>query len=327
MTRPTHAKLLTIGEILVEIVATTKGNGFREAQPLIGPFPSGAPAIFVDQAARIGAQAAIVSRIGDDDFGTLNIRRLAEDGVDVSGISVARGEATGSAFVRYREDGSRAFVYNIVNSACGKFSMTPEANTLIEDCTHIHVMGTALSTPSLSEMVKTAITRVKAKGGTLSFDPNIRPEILNTSGLRAELNEVLAQTDLFLPSGNELFLFTEAQDETGAIRELLARGLKAILLKRGAEGARYFDAEQRLEAKPIYVEELDPTGAGDCFGGAFVGLWLNGAPIETALRYANAAGAHAVTKVGPMEGAATRAELDAFLATHQSRIIENMQGI
>ena len=46
-------KVLTVGEILVEIVATTKGDGFREPQPLVGPFPSGAPAIFIDQIGRL----------------------------------------------------------------------------------------------------------------------------------------------------------------------------------------------------------------------------------------------------------------------------------
>ena len=42
-----------------EIVATTKGNGFLEAQPLIGPFPSGAPAIFIDQLGKLGTACAI----------------------------------------------------------------------------------------------------------------------------------------------------------------------------------------------------------------------------------------------------------------------------
>ena len=79
---------ITIGEILVEIMATTVGNGFREAQPLIGPFPSGAPAIFIDQVAKLGGACGIVSAVGDDDFGHLNIDRLARDGVDVSAIAV-----------------------------------------------------------------------------------------------------------------------------------------------------------------------------------------------------------------------------------------------
>jgi len=306
-------KVLTVGEILVEIVATTKGDGFREPQPLIGPFPSGAPAIFIDQVGRLGTPAAIVSRVGDDDFGRLNLVRLAADGVDVSGIEVAEGEATGSAFVRYRPDGSRTFVYNIAHSATGRLVLTADAEAVMDTCDHIHVMGTALSAAGLAGVAREAITRIRARGGTLSFDPNLRPEILGTPGLRDALNEVLAQTDLFLPSGEEIYLFTEADDEAGAVKELLDRGVGEIVLKRGSQGASHFDRDGRTDVAPISADEVDPTGAGDCFGGAFVSFWLAGASPETALRYANAAGANAVTKVGPMEGAATRDELDALL--------------
>src|SRR4051795_1415039 len=306
-------KVLTVGEILVEIMATTKGDGFREAQPLIGPFPSGAPAIFIDQVGRLGTPAAIVSRVGDDDFGRLNLVRLAADGVDVSGIEIAQGEATGSAFVRYRPDGSRTFVYNIAHSATGRLTLTADAEALMDTCDHLHVMGTALSAPGLAGVAREAITRIRARGGTLSFDPNLRPEILGTPGLRDALNEVLAQTDLFLPSGEEIYLFTEADDEAGAVKELLARGVGEIVLKRGSQGASHFDRDGRTDVAAISADEVDPTGAGDCFGGAFVSFWLAVASPETALRYANAAGANAVTKVGPMEGAATRHELDALL--------------
>jgi len=306
-------KVLTVGEILVEIVATTKGDGFREAQPLVGPFPSGAPAIFIDQIGRLGTPAAIISRVGDDDFGRLNLDRLIADGVDVSGIEVAKGEATGSAFVRYRPDGSRAFVYNIAHSATGKLTLTPDAEALMESCDHMHVMGTALSAPGLSQVAREAVARITARGGTLSFDPNLRPEILDTPGLREALDEVLAQTNLFLPSGEEIYLFTEADDEAAAVKELLDRGVGDIVIKRGDEGASHFNRAGRTDVAPLSTDEVDPTGAGDCFGGAFVSFWLAGATPETALRFANAAGANAVTKVGPMEGAATRDELDALL--------------
>jgi sugar/nucleoside kinase (ribokinase family) len=306
-------KVLTVGEILVEIVATTKGDGFREPQPLVGPFPSGAPAIFIDQVGRLGTPAAIVSRVGDDDFGRLNVDRLAADGVDVSGVEVAEGEATGSAFVRYRPDGSRTFVYNIAHSATGKLVLTPAAEALMANCDHLHVMGTALSAPGLAEVAREAIARIKARGGTLSFDPNLRPEILDTPGLRKALDEVLAQSDLFLPSGEELYLFTEADEEAAAVKELLDRGVGEIVIKRGNRGASHFDRSGRTDVAPLAANEVDPTGAGDCFGGAFVSFWLAGAPPETALRYANAAGANAVTRVGPMEGAATRDALDALM--------------
>ena len=306
-------KVLTVGEILVEIVATTRGDGFRDAQPLVGPFPSGAPAIFIDQVARLGTPSAIISRVGDDDFGRVNLERLSADGVDVSGIEIAKGEATGSAFVRYRPDGSRAFVYNIVHSATGKLVLTPAAEALIDSCEHLHVMGTALSAPGLAEVTRHAIARIKSCGGTLSFDPNLRPEILETPGLREALDEVLDQTDLFLPSGEEIFLFTEAATEPDAVQELLARGIDEIVVKRGDQGSSHFSRSGRTDMPPLRVDEVDPTGAGDCFGGAFVSFWLAGASPAIALQYANAAGAHAVTRLGPMEGVATRRELDTLL--------------
>ncbi|AQZ53701.1 sugar kinase [Martelella mediterranea] len=306
-------KVLTIGEVLVEIVATKKGNGFREAVPLIGPFPSGAPAIFIDQVGKLGVSSAIISRVGDDDFGHVNLDRLRADGVDISGIEVDPQGTTGSAFVRYREDGSRAFVFNIRHSACGTISLTFENRKTIETCTHLHVMGTALYAPSVVETVMVALDSVKARGGTVSFDPNLRPEIMNSPGMREALSTVLTRTDLFLPSGEELFLFTTAKEERAAIDELLETGIEAIVVKRGAAGARYYDADQSLTHPGFAVEELDPTGAGDSFGAAFVSFWLNGSPPAEALTYAAAAGARAVTKIGPMEGTSNRAELDALI--------------
>src|SRR6185437_16253379 len=80
--------VVTIGEILVEIMAVESGQGFRAPIPLIGPFPSGAPAIFIDQMARFGHPCGIVGCVGNDDFGYLNLERLRSDGVDVSAIRV-----------------------------------------------------------------------------------------------------------------------------------------------------------------------------------------------------------------------------------------------
>lgn len=311
------SKILTIGEILVEIIATEPGNGFRAPVSLIGPFPSGAPAIFIDQVGKLGQDCAIISRVGDDDFGHVNVDRLRADNVDVSGIDIVPQGTTGSAFVRYREDGSRAFVFNIRHSACGTIELTGNAARLAETCTHLHVMGTSLYAPSVVNSILAAIRIIKAKGGTVSFDPNLRPEILSAPGMQEALKAVIAQTDLFLPSGPELYLFTEATDEEGAVKELLASGIRAVVVKQGSVGATYFDQTCTLTSPGFAVEEVDPTGAGDCFGAAFVTFWLNGAEPEQALLYANACGARAVTKAGPMEGASTRAELDAFIVSQK----------
>ena len=311
--------VLTIGEILVEIMATEKGDGFLEPINLVGPFPSGAPAIFIDQAAKFGQPAAIIGCVGADDFGRVNLDRLRRDGVDVEGVRIDPEMATGSAFVRYRPDGSRAFVYNIKHSAAGAISLDAAAKAVLNRGDHLHVMGTALSSPNIVEVILAAAEAIKARGGTISFDPNLRPEILNLPGLREACETLFRRCDLFLPSGAELYLFTKAKEEKATIREILDRGVRAIVHKRGADGASYYDSKARLTQAGFEVKEVDPTGAGDCFGATFVSCWLRNMPPAQCLAYAAASGALAVTRQGPMEGAASQAELDAFLASHSKR--------
>ena len=219
--------IATIGEILVEIMATERGDGFLEPVKLIGPFPSGAPAIFIDQAARFGQPAAMIGCVGDDDFGRVNLNRLRRDGVDVSGVRVDPEAVTGSAFVRYRADGSRAFVFNIKQSASGRITLDQAARAVLGRSDHLHIMGTALFSPRIVDIVLEAAELVKARGGTISFDPNLRPEMLNLAGLREACEELFRRCDLFLPSGPELTLFTTAKEEDAAVAEILEGGTGA----------------------------------------------------------------------------------------------------
>lgn len=306
-------KIAVIGEILVEIMADTVGDGFAEAQPLTGPYPSGAPAIFADQAARLGQPAGIVSAVGADDFGRINLDRLAHDGVDVSAVHVDRDRPTGSAFVRYRADGSRDFVFNIRHSACGRAVMNKAAESLLDAADHLHVMGSSLSGAEFIGINIDAARRIKARGGTVSFDPNLRKEMLAAPGMDDAMRRILAMTDLFLPSGDELTLLTEARDPAGAVAELLRGGVSAVVHKNGSDGARYHDASGTCFIPAFPVEEIDPTGAGDCFGGAFTSLWLRETPPRQALALASAAGALAVTRRGPMEGVSDLAALERFV--------------
>lgn len=309
---------ITIGEILVEIMADAVGHGFLEPVKLTGPYPSGAPAIFIDQVARMGASAGIVAAVGDDDFGRVNLRRLEADGVDISAIAIAPRHPTGTAFVRYRPDGGRDFVFNIALSAAGEIDLTADVRALIGRAGHLHLMGTALSIPRAWPVIVHAMEEIGAKGGTVSFDPNVRKELLASPDFGSRFNDVLKRTDLLLPSGEEILVAAEAESEAEAVETLFRRGIGEIVMKRGADGASVFTPSGRIDVAGHKVEEIDPTGAGDCFGGAYVACRRLGMPAAQALTYANAAGALAVTKRGPMEGAATRADLDAFLA-HEGR--------
>jgi fructokinase len=85
-----------------------------------------------------------------------------------------------------------------------------------------------------------------------------------------------------------------------------------VALKRGAAGAVARDQEQTVDMPGHAVTVVDPTGAGDCFCGTFVTRLAAGDGLALALSRANAAGALAVTRLGPMEGNSTLAAIDAF---------------
>jgi sugar/nucleoside kinase (ribokinase family) len=309
-------KIVTIGEIVVEIMADEPGYGFRTPLSLRGPYPSGAPAIFIDQVARLGHPCGLISAVGDDDFGWLNIERLSGDGVDVSAIQIVPDLVTGTAFVRYRPDGERDFVYNIKNSACSQTRVTQSGEVLLAEALHFHVMGSSLFSFRIIDEVIKGLKQVKAAGGTISFDPNIRKEMLNIPEMRAAMEIMLQYCDIFMPSGPELIMLTEANSEADAISEIFALGTSEIVVKRGARGASHYSEAGAIHLDPFPVVEIDPTGAGDCFGATYVTCRLQGETPERSLRYANASGARAVSARGPMEGVSTRAELDEFLASH-----------
>jgi len=308
-----------IGEILAEIVATTVGDGFTQAQPLLGPYPSGAPAIFIDQCGRIGGSAAMIGAVGNDDFGRVNIDRLRRDGVDVSGVIVDPELPTGTAFVRYRQDGERDFVFNMWTSAAGRLSRTPEIEHVVRRAGHLHVMGTLLVHENIWQIIERASAIIKERGGSISLDPNMRKELNADAQTRGRFAKMVALSDLILPSGTELFVAADIDPQSGeqaALSALFARGVGEVVLKRGPVGSSCHQPDgSTLFAPAFVVDEVDPTGAGDCFGGAYVACRRLGMSVADALLYGNAAGARNVTLRGPMEGAGTRAELDEFIAT------------
>lgn len=295
-------RVFVAGEILVEVMADTIGAGFCEPLALTGPFPSGAPAIFADQVGQMNHPVSIASCVGDDDFGRLNLRHLEGHGVDVSAIQIDADRPTGSAFVRYRPDGARDFVFNIAHSASGAF--TPDATTQaqINASSHMHIVGSSLTAPAYRAFTVQAAQSIKAQGGTISFDPNIRKELLHDASMKTTLQDILMLTDLFLPSDAELSALVPGPNQKAALDHLLDQGVRTIVHKNGKSGASLYERGVTLTQAAYAVKEVDPTGAGDCFGAVFTVLWLQGYDRAEALRLAAAAGALAVTKRGPMSG-------------------------
>ena len=309
------------GELLVEFVATDKDGHHRRPTTYQGPFPSGAPGIFIDQAAKQGASAIFAGAAGDDAFGDVLRQRFVEDGVDLSLINTVVGVPTGSAFVSYNTDGSRDFVFNIAHSAASHFEGSDDVvNAMIEmGLDAFHVSGSSLGDPAMAGKIMALCQKLSAGGVALSFDPNIRKELLGDPGYRQTIDNLLQLSSFILPSEEDTAVLFPGESFDSFAPHLIANGAKIVVLKRGADGARGLTRSGEAADLPAFpVSVVDPTGAGDCFCATLVTLLMSEEfGFGEALRRANAAGALAVGKTGPMEGNSSRVEIEAFLREQQ----------
>lgn len=323
--------IMICGEILVEVMTVNTDQTFLQPGPLTGPYPSGAPAIFISQAALMGSKCGIISQVGDDDFGKLNLNRLENDGVDISYVQVSPEYTTGTAFVTYFQDGSRQFIYHFREAACGHIDLSQIDVMAFADCKYFHVMGCSLAaSPAIRESVLYCLKLAKNQGAKITFDPNIRPELFDDLSIREAYELLLKESDVILTGKSEFEqLFPcglgneRGHDTNNVVKQLLLeKQNRIVVIKDGAKGVHVYTDEDMFYVPSMSVEEVDPTGAGDCFDGAFVAGLEQGLSIRDAAKYANVAGALGVTAKGPMEGNSTRIEIEAEL---EKQPIEIMQ--
>ncbi len=305
--------ILTIGEALVEVMRTDIDQPLNQPGPFVGPYPSGAPFIFAVQAARLGMKTAAIGSVGADAFGDCLLNQLEADGVVADGVKRLAEQTTGVAFVAYKADGARDFVFSLGAGSCITDDMLKPA--LFDGARCFHIMG---STLSMSEAVLSvchkALDMAINAGALISFDPNLRPELLASEKARIAFAPFIAAADIFLPTEAELLQLSGAKSVEDAIADLLAERLdRRIVVTRGADGCSVFTADGRMDVAAYAVDEVDPTGAGDCFDAAFISGILEGMPIREAAQLGNACGALAVSAKGPMAGAKSRAAVERFM--------------
>ncbi|KKK42153.1 hypothetical protein LCGC14_0711210 [marine sediment metagenome] len=300
--------IITLGELLVEIMRTeldiphrVVGGNYR------GPFPSGAPAIFISSAARMGKSFNFTTGyfgvVGNDEFGDCIIQKLKVDGVDISQIRISNDKTTGIAFNQYNSNGKRKFIF--APGAAGDISPKDIRESYFEDIRCLHIMGSALSISKNSrEACFKAIKIAKNKNPEVivSFDPNLRSEMLETEMIIKICKPILDVTDILLPSGEEAEILAGISDPKKACQALLKFGLKIITLKEGKKGCTLFSREDSsgIQIEGFNVNEIDPTGAGDSFGGAFIVGYLAGWNLKKAAKFANAVGALKVSFNAPI---------------------------
>ena len=309
------AEIITLGEILVEIMRPDAGQPLDRPGEFRGPFASGAPAIFAVAAARLGLDTAFIGAIGEDAFGRLLRARLSTEGVDTSALRVAQGYATGAAFVAYDDSGEREFVFHISHAAAGQIQPELISPVLFENVKWLHISGSTifLNDNSCASCLR-ALELAKAAGGKISLDPNLRSELMPLEQAREILAHFISSADLLLPTLSESYALTGESDIERASQAPAVKPDAIFVIKRGSAGCSVVHRGRRIDIPGFPVEEIDPTGAGDCFSAAFIAGFEAGWPLEKVGLFANAAGALAVTKIGPMEGAPTRKQVEDFYA-------------
>lgn len=294
--------ILIMGEMLVEIMRPDEGVELYTPGLFRGPYPSGAPAIFIDTAARLGCKTVILGGVGEDDFGKNLLDRLEQDGVDCSRVIRSRECATGVAFVTYFKDGSRKFIFHMGNTPAVA-ARAPRVKEFT-DVKFMHIMGCSLmaSKAFAQEILKT-MRMLAAEGTKISFDPNIRKELFTDESIYEVIREVMEHTSVFLPGVEELLSITEKKTVQDAINHCFTfPHMEIVALKNGSRGSTVYTKTQTVNIEAYPVRQLDATGAGDCFDGAFIAGLAQGRDLTEAARMGAAAGALNAAAFGPMEG-------------------------
>lgn len=328
--------ILTFGEALVEVMRTGIGQSLDRPGPFTGPYPSGAPFIFAVQAARLGAKVGAIGAVGQDAFGKCLLDQLQADGVDTRGIHTLSDYTTGVAFVAYNTDGTRDFVFHARHAAAGQLSPAMLDESLFDGLKCLHIMGSTLSLhDGALQTGLRALELAQAAGAKISFDPNIRPQLLSPDRARHAFAPFMEAADVLIPSEEELLILGDAYHVEPVVQDMLeGKPELIVVVTKGAEGCLVmngtdeFKAELPTDLGPmVWVEpingyavtEIDPTGAGDCFDAGFLARWLAGDSPLVAAEFANACGALAVMAQGPMAGAKTLAEVQTFMHDNQPK--------
>lgn len=304
------SEIMIMGELLVEIMREKEDVQLYETGGLFkGPYPSGAPGIFISTAARLGHSAGIISGVGRDDFGKNILDRLKKVGVDVSRVLESEEAPTGAAFVTYFANGDRKFIFHIAHTPAVS-AKAPESLKGLEDVKYFHIMGCSLmaSVNFGNEVVKT-MHMLKSQGTRISFDPNVRLEMLRDASAMDIVKEVYQNTNIFMPGADELKMITGQEDLSLAVKRAFEDNeqLELLVLKSGSKGSELYTRNGLEEKMGVYpVKQMDATGAGDSYDAAFICGLAEGKTLKEAAKMGAAAGALNAAAFGPMEGNISR---------------------
>ncbi|MEG1210741.1 MAG: sugar kinase [Leclercia sp.] len=311
---PHALDVITIGEAMAMFVATETGE--LSAVDHFMKRVAGAELNVATGLARLGLNVGWVSRVGDDSFGQFVLDTLKKEKIDASGVTLDGRYATGFQLKSKVNNGTDPIVeYFRKGSAASHLSVDDFNSARFTSARHLHLSGVAAALSASSyALLDHAAGAMKAAGKTLSFDPNLRPVLWKSEAEMIEkLNHLAFQADWVLPGLKEGIILTGKNTPEGIADFYLNRGVKAVILKTGADGAWYKTAngEQGAVAAVKVDNVVDTVGAGDGFAVGVVSALLERRTLHQAVTRGNTIGALAIQVQGDSEGLPTRAQLEA----------------
>lgn len=305
-------EIVSIGEPMVEFYALDRG-ALRHSSAF--EFGWGGDASnFAVAARRLGASAAMVTRVGDDEFGRSLLELWDREGIDRSGVDVAGGEFTAAYFVSHSEHGHE-FSYLRSGSAASRLTTADLPLDLITGARAVHTTGVTQAISQFAcDAAFAALSTARQAGVLTTYDPNLRLKLWPLERARATIFHALSLVDVALPSFDDAVHLTGRTDPDDIVREIHSRGPAIVALKLGGDGALVSDGRTTHRVGAIPIDAVDASGAGDTFDAAFVVAYVEGRPLEECANFANAAAALTAGGTGCVGPIPRREAVEALMA-------------
>jgi len=260
----------------------------------------------------------MIASIGADEFGEGFLKLWRSEGVNTAGVQIIEGAPTGVYFITQTPDGHR-FSYRRAGSAASRMRPQDLPEPLLKRARMLHLSGISQAISSdAADAGFRAMEIMRAAGGRISYDPNLRRVLWPLARARAIIHEALRQADIALPGLEDAEALTGLADPDAIADYYLGLGPRIVALTLGAQGVLVATPDRRKRIAGISVAPVDATGAGDCFDGAFLAGLLDGQDCFAAAGLANAAAALSTLGHGAVAPIPNRTQVAAFLAAHRA---------
>ena len=299
--------LVTLGETMALLV--TPAVGRIEHQHHLELRVGGAESNTAIAAARLGAAAVWMGRVGDDGIGELIVATLRGQGV---GVLATRTDVPTSLMVKERRSPNSTHIRYYRSSGPGSRLVPADLDeAVIGEAGVLHLTGI---TPALSssarETVFAAAEIARAAGVAVSFDVNYRSALWSPDAAAPVLRDLVTRADVvFVGDEEQALLAGDVGDERSFAERMMSMGPREVVVKRGERGAAVLHADGFVERPSLPVRVVDAVGAGDAFAGGYLAELLRAEPVDQRLLTAVACGAFATTVAGDWEAAPSREDL------------------